>query len=65
MQATIMMQKEKSWVEYFLEARSILAYLGHTGILESTMPRGFRMVGSRVHKWKVSFDRYSSEELYI
>ena len=50
MQATIIIQKEKSWLEYFLEARSILAYLGHTGILESTMPKGLSLVGSRVHK---------------
>jgi hypothetical protein len=48
--ATIMMQKENSWVEYFLEARSILAYLGQIGILESTIPKGLSLVGSRVHK---------------
>jgi hypothetical protein len=50
MQATIMMQKENSWVEYFFEARSILAYFGQIGILESTMPKGLSLVGSRVHK---------------
>jgi len=52
MQATIIIQKEKSWLEYFLEleARSIFAYLGDTGILESTMPKGLSLVGSRVHK---------------
>jgi hypothetical protein len=50
MHATIMMQKENSWVEYFLEARSILAYFGQIGILESTMPKGLSLVGSRVHK---------------
>lgn len=45
-----MMQKENSWLEYFLEARSILAYLGQTGILDNTMPKGLSLVGSRVHK---------------
>jgi len=57
MQATIIMQKAKSWVEYFFEARSILEYFGLTGIFERTTPRGLSRVGSRVQRWKVSFER--------